>query len=79
MGMHPGQGWWVCIRDTDGGYASGTRVVGMHPGRGWWVWMRAGLGDGARRFGGWDAPVGSRSMARLRPEEGRELRPEEGA
>ena len=19
VGLHPGQGWWVCIQDTDGG------------------------------------------------------------
>ena len=37
VGMHPGHGRWVCIRDTDGGYASGTPMMGMD----------------ARRFGGW--------------------------
>ena len=40
QGATLGMGWRVSIRDTDGGYGSGTRTVGMHPGHRWWVWIR---------------------------------------
>ena len=63
QGATLGMGTRVCIRDTDGGYASGTRMVGMHPGHGWWVCIRdtdGGYASGtrmvgmeARRFEGW--------------------------
>ena len=29
VGVHPGHGRWVCIRETDGGFASGTGMMGM--------------------------------------------------
>ena len=43
VGMDARHGRWGCIRDTDGGYATGTWVVGMDA-RPFWVWRRAGLG-----------------------------------
>jgi hypothetical protein len=41
QGATLGMGWRVSVRDTDGGYGSGTRTVGMHPGHRWCVWMRS--------------------------------------
>ena len=36
VGLHPGQGWWVCIQDTDGGSWSNpsryARAAGRYSG-----------------------------------------------
>ena len=67
QGATLGMGWRVSVRDTDGGYRSGTQMAGIDPGHRWCVWMRS---EGAAHRSG-AASVGRRIVrARVSPRVG---------